>query len=658
MAIAALAAGLLAATARAAEDDNLLAAARRYVEQSDRYLHHTKLRRGMKGYGLTVLEGTKIARFDVEIVSVVPQWAPHQWVILAMLSGHDFKTTGVISGMSGSPIFVRDGGKDKIIGALAYAWRGQKRPLCGVQPITQMLAVEGILKALPPLKPKPKPKVPPPKKPRKKPDKKAASPSAEPAGAADAEFLKVVLDPRKRDFSQLGWPKRLLRKPAGTDGTPRLVPLTTPLMVSGLSRRTVDRLTQTLGPVGMVPVQAGTAGSVQRQAARTARLVPGASLSVALATGDADMSAVGTVTDVVGKRIIGFGHSMYAEGELAVPMGPAYVHTVVAGLLGSFKLSSGLGVAGVLDRDEQTGVSGLIGAKPDMIPMTVTVEWQGRDRRRTYRYNVARFRWMTSRLIQMLILDSAWAWREMPEHHTVRHSVEVDFEKFGRYRAGNVSTDGDAYDAASDAVRPISALRNNPYAPGPKVRRIHVRIVVEPTNRLARMVAFRLDGRTYRPGETVRGTVTLEPFRKPRTKLPVRLQLPSDLPEGTYRLTVCDDVTAVYALQREMPHRFSPRTVEQLFQSIQRTVDADASRLYLRIGLPRGGGLAVDNRELVDLPPSRAAILAEAERLKTRRFSASLVQSVATPFVIRGSGTATFQVRRRPKETLLREQTR
>ena len=129
MAIAALAAGLLAATARAAEDDSLLAAARRYVEQSDRYLHHTQLRRGMKGYGLTVLEGTKISRFDVEVVSVVPQWAPHQWVILGMLSGQDLKTTGVISGMSGSPIFVRDGGKDKISGALAYAWRGQKRPL-------------------------------------------------------------------------------------------------------------------------------------------------------------------------------------------------------------------------------------------------------------------------------------------------------------------------------------------------------------------------------------------------------------------------------------------------------------------------------------------------------------------------------------------------
>ena len=81
----ALVVSCLAPALRAAEDDELLAAARRYVEQSDRYLHHGKLRRGMKGYGLTVLEGVKIVRFNVEIVSVVANWSPHQAVILAML---------------------------------------------------------------------------------------------------------------------------------------------------------------------------------------------------------------------------------------------------------------------------------------------------------------------------------------------------------------------------------------------------------------------------------------------------------------------------------------------------------------------------------------------------------------------------------------------
>jgi len=605
----------------------------------------------------------------VESVSVVPNWSPHRAVILAILSGQDLATTGVISGMSGSPIYVRHGGRDKMIGALAYAWRGQKRPLCGVQPVTNMLAVGGLLEQMPPPKsgrPKPAPK---------KPDKKSAPPAggavglltrrvkaaaggAGAGGGFDPKFLEIVLDPHKRDFSLLGWPPRLLGKPADAGPAPQLVPLTTPLMVSGLRPRTVERLARTLAPAGIVPVQAGTALGVQQQSAREAKLEPGSALSVALVTGDADISAVGTVSDIVGKRVIAFGHSMYAEGELSLPMGPAYVHTVVAGLFSSFKIGSTLRIAGTLDRDEQTGVTGLIGGKPDMIPLTVSIEWKGQSRRRTYRYNVARHRWLTARLIQALILDSAWAWKELPEHHTVQHRVEVDFEKFGRYRAGNVSTNGDVYDAASDTVRPISALRNNPFGPGPKVRRVHVRIVVEATNRLARMVDLKLHGQTYRPGDTVRGEVTVQPYRKPRTKLPVSLPLPSDLSEGTYKLTICDDVNAILAVQREMPQRFSPRTPEELFRSIQRAVDADAGRLYVRVPLPRGGGLAVEQNELVDMPDSRAGVLAEAESIKSRKFSAAMVGSARTPYVIRGYRTASFQVRRDPKETLLREQTR
>ena len=85
--------------ARAAEvaKDPRLEAARRYVEKSDRYLHHSKLRRGMKGYGLTVLAGTEIVRFDAEIVSVMTRRGAHQDVILARLSGQGLKETGVVT---------------------------------------------------------------------------------------------------------------------------------------------------------------------------------------------------------------------------------------------------------------------------------------------------------------------------------------------------------------------------------------------------------------------------------------------------------------------------------------------------------------------------------------------------------------------------------
>jgi len=122
--------------------DTRLAAAEKYVAASDRYLHHSFLKRGMKGYGLTVMAGIKIIRFDAEIVSVVTRFGPHQDVILARLAGHKLEKTMVISGMSGSPVFMKDpkDGKFKMIGAVAYGWRAQNEPVCGIKPITMMWA--------------------------------------------------------------------------------------------------------------------------------------------------------------------------------------------------------------------------------------------------------------------------------------------------------------------------------------------------------------------------------------------------------------------------------------------------------------------------------------------------------------------------------------
>jgi hypothetical protein len=148
-----LMAAVLSAAAQpvASSGDVALDRARAFVENSDRYLHHSHLQRGMTGYGKTVMAGVKIERFEVEIVSVMTsalgQWGPRQDVILAKLSGLELEKTNVIAGMSGSPVYVVDprDGKEKMIGAVAYGWSGQKEPLCGLQPITQMLAVNGVL---------------------------------------------------------------------------------------------------------------------------------------------------------------------------------------------------------------------------------------------------------------------------------------------------------------------------------------------------------------------------------------------------------------------------------------------------------------------------------------------------------------------------------
>ena len=633
--------------------DDRLDAARRFVEKSGRYMHHGKLRRGMEGYGLTVLEGMKIVRFQAKVVSVVTKWGPHQDVILARLSGQNIEHTGIIAGMSGSPVFFRDpaDGKDKIVGAVAYGWSGQKDPLCGIQPITQMLAVGELYKKV--------------GKPGGKPAGKSAPP-APAAGRAEgaavhpqelSAFLRTVLDPRKLDFAVECLPKRATpaARRASASAAPTLVPLATPLMVSGARAETLAELGRRLEPLGIVPVASGGVNPQLGKAAREARLQAGSAIAVPLVTGDADFSAVGTVTDVVGDRVLAFGHSFYGEGDLALPLGPAYVHTVVAGLFRSFKLTAGLGVAGTLERDEQVGVGGRIGPKPPMIPMTVTVEHRRPPRKETFRYQLANHRSMTPMFARSVLADAARAWHDLPEHHTVRYRVSMDYGKLGKYRAENVATGDDVFPAISDLTRPMVTMLSNPYGPRIAPRRIDAHITIEPGDRSAAMLDFKLEGRIYRPGETVAGAVTIRLFRSDRKRLDVRFKLPDDLPDGNYSLTVCDYARDVSFRQKEMPHRFAPRTTRRLFEAIQYVVRPRADNLYLRLPLPDGGGLALAQRELPDLPSSRAQILGQAELLDTRTFRKALVRTMKTDYLVTGSAKADFTVRRRPAQTILRK---
>lgn len=653
---AAVAGALASAAPTGNPGDDRLAAAKRFVEKSDRYLHHGKLRRGMEGYGLTVLAGTKIVKFQARVVSVLTRWGPHQDVILVMLSGQNLEHTGIIAGMSGSPIYIRDpaDGKDKLIGAVAYGWTSQKDPLTGVQPITQMLASGAFFQ-----------------KAGKAP--KAAEKQAEPPvgglGASAAsrqpieQFLATVLNPKKIDFlaAVLAGQSRGLRSgPAAAPGrlasdAPRLVPLLTPVMVSGARGRAMAELQRCLEPMGMVPLASGGVSPADAKAAGKICLEPGAALAVPMVVGDMDWSAVGTVTEVIGGRLLAFGHSFNSEGDVELPIGPAYVHTCVAGRNRSFKLSSGMDVAGTMIRDEAVGVSAVIGRKPTMIPMTVTVEHKDGPRKEVYRCRVAKHRNMTATMARLVLYNAAWGWHELPEHHTVRYRLSVDYGKLGTYRSENVSTGEDVYPVLSDLTRPIYGLMSNPAGKPVAPQRIDVTLRIEKGDRSARMIVLRLDGQKYRPGETITGRLIIRPFRRDRKAVPIRFELPDDLPEGTYSLTACDATNALSRLQSEMPHKFAGTTTQQLFDAMQRVVQPPADQLYLRLPVPGGRGVALEQRELPDLPGSRAAILAQARLINTRIFSRSLVRTLKTEYLISGSVAASFRVQREPAETLLRK---
>lgn len=649
------ASALPVAAAGPAGGDDRLAEARKFVEKSDRYLHHSKLQRGMEGYGLTVMAGTKLVRFQAKVVSVVTKWGPHQDVILARLSGQNLEHTGIIAGMSGSPVYFKDpvDGKDKLVGAVAYGWSAQKDPLCGIQPITQMLASGRTFSHLKPIEPAgPGHKGKPVGDKAGKAEKKSSAAPALSGGAMttgrDVEsFLAAVLDPNQADFAAWALPKR---RPA--PATAAMVPLMTPLMMSGFSRQQVDAAAGLLEPLGMMPVASGGINSDLDKSLKAAKLVPGGGIAVPIVSGDADMAAVGTVTDVCDGRVMAFGHSFFGEGATELPMAPAYIHTAVAGLLRSFKLGAGLQVQGRITSDEAVGISGQIGPKPRMVPMTLTIHRRDIARKEVYNYRLCNHRSMTAMGVILVLRQAVGGWHAMPERHTVRYSVSVDYGSLGKYQTADLSVDRDASAASSDLLRPIMAMLDNPFGNRVAPRRIDMEITVLPGSKAADLLDFKLDGQTYRPGDVVTGVVTIRPVRKPPQPLAVRFRLPEDLRDGQYQLTACDAVSAMRAEQAENPHRFAPKTTHELFEAVQRVVTNRSDRLYLRLPLPRGG-IAIEQAEMPDLPASKAQILAQAKIRNTRVFRRCEVQTVNTQYVIDGSAGAAFRVERDPQGTIL-----
>jgi len=622
----------LAAQQTASESvDSRLSRARRFVEKSDKYLYHEKLSRGMKGFGRCTLEGVEVVQFDAEIVSVVTGLefgGPNQDMILARLSKQNLEETGIIQGMSGSPVYVVDpaDGKEKLIGAVAAAFPFQKEPLAMIQPITQMLVLTSFDGKSPP-----------------------TSSKAQSAFKLSDDFIREVLNPRKIDFLSLMTPKVSQQD----NGQWSLARSQLPLMVGGLSPGSMAYASKHLSPFGIVPLQAGSAGLADMGENESAKFVPGSVLSVKLASGDMNVSAVGTITEVLDDRLLAFGHKFFGEGDASFPIGRAYVHTVVSNQRISFLMASATEDVGALKRDETVGVVGVVGEKAETIPMTVKVSSKGQDDLRIYNFNICKHNFLTPFLSAMLASDSVTGWSNLPIDHTLSYSVEIDFGKLGKYKTENFVSNYDTMPIISDIARPLMAMINSPLGEPPKVHSINVDVVIEPKNFSARIMDFELDGRVYKPGQTVKGKVKVIPFRQNEVSIPVEFKLPDNIPDGPYRLTVCDSDDATKHLMREQPQRFDPRTNDDLFEALQAVVQNRADRLYLRLPLDRKG-LALGKKELPDLPESKSKILSETPKSDIKTFEDVLVRSKPTAYFIAGSAVASFEVRKHPKEIILR----
>jgi hypothetical protein len=578
------------------------------------------VRAGMNGFGKTCVKGTKVESFNVEIIGVLRNTSPGRDMILARLSGLNLDKTGVIQGMSGSPVYINN----KLLGAVAFAWPYGKEPIAGITPFVQMREFVASY------------------------ERRDHAAQGKPKRFGLAR--PIVLD--GKEYQDATVSDDFSAKPQSADGL-WMVPLRTPLVVSGMSPRSLAGMKSELDRFGMVPMQGGAVAPANLSVEeRNVALEPGGALVAAMITGDFDMSGIGTVTHIEGKRVWGWGHPFFGMGGCQFPLMTGYTHMIMSRSSISFKMGAPIKTVGVINADVSTCIAGWLDRAPDMMPVSSTVLRDG-DAPKTFNVKIARNRSLTPQLTTMALVNCIDQEGDFPEEMTAHLKLKIDVE--GRepividdLYSGSAYVGGKGPQAMYGTTALILQLLMGNSFENVRVKGVEASTEVLAGRRTADIESVELDSDVLAPGDTLRATVLLRPYKGARQRVALALPLPLDLPDGHYTASIGDDLHNARAALRDNPQLAAPQSVEALFQAIQ--LQASAKRTNLALRMPIGGaGVSIAGKTLPDLPPSMVQILGGGKKTGTQTINSALVARTPTIWVVNGADSVRFQVTRNKK---------
>jgi len=601
----------------------------------------SQLRPGMKGYGLTSLEGTEAQRFEIEVLGTFRGWAPKGDLILIRMKGPVIDETGIISGMSGSPVFVND----KLVGAVAYGWLYCKIPLAGVTPAAEMMKVE------------------------KMPDEGEANEARAERDLARLSLMKRSaevarsmlagpLDAERRSAVRacalrLALPDSLARRasralilppglrralPAGIEGA--LQPLPIPVAISGPPGG-ADWLAGLFAGSGFVPVQAAAASGGLTEKDVAAELRPGVSVGAAFVTGDMDITGMGTLTWIDGDRAVAFGHPMFGSGRTDVPMVIGRVQAIVPSLSNSFKLATAGPVVGRIVQDRDTAIVARLGQKAPTFPCRVRVKGTLNDE---FNYRVTGY-WELAPMFTMLALGASSArWEGEGNRYTLtaRASIWIDGRE-APLRMQNVYNSYSVVPPAVDlVVMPMESLLTNPYR-DVQVTKVDYELEVRSGFKAALIETAWPDRTSARPGSKLTVYVRLLRFRGERSVLKVVVPVPETAkPGSTAQVLVCGAMANRMVKRSLDPGFFAPRDFESLLRMIEQ--QEPNTNVAVRASFVRQG-VRYRGEAMPSLPSSALSVLSfGGEGGDTAPLITDFETSVPTPYVIEGSHTFSVNI--------------
>ena len=526
----------------------------------------------MRGTGRTVFNGNKIEDFQVEILGVLDNIGPKESLILARLSGGPLEHTGVMQGMSGSPVYI-DG---KLVGAVAMAFPFAKDPIAGIRPIEAMLRTSSA----------------------------ATPPSPTPSPAAPGQ--RAAMELNERDLT-----RRIPRPEPVLGGEARMIDIATPVSFGGFSRATLDAFAPQLRALGLEPRQGVTSGGkIDPAMGNPADLKPGAMISVQLMAGDLSVGADGTVTHIDGNRIHAFGHRFLDIGSTALPFARAEVLTLLASTNTSFKISTAKEWMGTIYQDRNTAVAGELGKRPAMVPVSVSLSRAGKPVE-SYQMQMVNDTLLSPLLLQMAVFSAIDATERTVGTSTIRVTGQIEFQNGNApLRINNMyaADNGSPMLASLSAAVPVAFVMQGGFE-SLQLKSVSLNLEAFDQKKQLTIDGITTSRHDVRAGEKVQLNVSLTGENGAETVRRVEYQVPIGAEPGMLYFTVADANTANIADFRQVLTA-TARTPGQLV-SIVNNLHPN-TKAYIRVWRA-DPAFQIEGTDLPDPPASVSLILAGSQ---------------------------------------------
>lgn len=514
----------------------------------------SQVRAGMQGYAYTIFAGDAIEKFDLEVLGVLPNFlGPKQSVILVQLKGQKVEHTGVVAGMSGSPVYL----EGKLAGALSLKLGiFTKEAIAGVTPIEDVL----------------------------RPPTESATAQANP--------------------QQFSLPNNALARNTLPSGS-SLEPIETPLVFSGFQPAALQQFAPQLRSYGFVAAQGGTAEARPEDA----HLAPGDMAGMVLVQGDASINSACTVTAVQGDRVFLCGHPFMNLGDIQMPMARSRVVTTLSSELASTKIVNVGGPIGTITGDHLTAVTGRLGAPPAMIPLDLTFVTGSAEKK--LHFEIVNHPKLTPLLVALTTFNGISQNSLYGEGTTLRLTGEIRLQGHVPVQVENTFAPGDALMPDSMPIALVvqnmfGRLFNNNYEI-PSVEHITLHVESQPGRKSYTIDSAWLEKGEAAPGDNLKVRVLLQPYRGPARIEEATVHVPDQIARGATLRVLVSDADWMNRASRGfnfpgMPGAAGPEGLDQLITLMNRERRND--RLYVGLFVP-APTLVWDDKELPNVPLSQ-----------------------------------------------------